>query len=95
MSRSRKKSPIHTDGSPGTTKESKRYANKKVRNTEDLPQHGGYKKAFESYEIHDFVIRYPWEEVKQEWESGDEYYRDKYSTLQELRRHWEKYYYSK
>lgn len=62
---------------------------KTYRNVADI------KKAFESYEIHDFVIRYPWEEVKQEWESGDEYYKDKYSTLQELRRHWEKYYYSK
>lgn len=46
MSRSYKKNPYHTDGSPGTTQESKKFVNKKVRNTEDLPNGSAYKKNF-------------------------------------------------
>lgn len=66
MSRSYKKSPVFTDGSAGSTKRSKRFANKKVRHTDfdDLPRKGnGYKKVFESYDIHDYITY----ESKQQW----------------------------
>lgn len=45
MSRSYKKNPYYTDGKAGTTKDSKRYANKRARNTEEIPNYGGYKKV--------------------------------------------------
>ena len=68
MSRSYKKNPYCTDASPGTTKEKKKFANKKVRNTKNIPKHGGYKKISESYDIHDQIHRWTWEVAKIEWE---------------------------
>ena len=71
MSRSYKKSPVYTDGSARGTKISKRFANKKVRNTnfDDLPKKGkGYKKCFESYDIHDFISYYTEKECIKDWE---------------------------
>ena len=56
MSRSYKKHPVWTDGSPHTTKEMKRFANKAVRHAgfDEIPLKGkGYKKKFESWDIHD------------------------------------------
>ncbi len=32
----------------------KRYANKKVRHTKDIPSGGAYKKVFESWDISDY-----------------------------------------
>lgn len=96
MSRSYKKNPYHTDGSPKTTQENKKFANKKVRNTEDLPNGGAYKKVSESWDIHDFIIRWTWEEAKALWECGDnQYLRDHYPTLKDFYRYWLKYYRSK
>lgn len=89
MSRSYKKNPYYTDGSPGTTQESKKFANKKVRNTEDIPNGGAYKKVSESWDIHDFVDRWTWEEAKALWERGDnQYLRDCYPTLKDFYRYW-------
>lgn len=89
MSRSYKKHPFYTDGSPGTTKESKKFANKKVRNTKNLPNGGAYKKTFESYNIHDYANRWTWEEAKEVWERGDkEYLRKQYPTLKDFYRFW-------
>jgi len=65
MSRSYKKHPVCTDGSPNTTQEMKKFANKKVRNTDfdELPLKGkGYKKVFETYDIHDWKDRMTREE---------------------------------
>lgn len=96
MSRSYKHSPVYTDGSPGTTKETKKFANKKVRNTDfdELPRKGkAYKKIFCSYDIHDWITRC----TKQEWidmyERGGRWYNpsDKY-TLEEWIQEWEKSY---
>lgn len=96
MSRSYKKNPYCTDGSPKTTQESKKFANKKVRNTKDLPNGGAYKKVFESYDIHDFIDRWTWEEAKALWERGDnQYLRNLYPTLKDFYRHWLKCYRSK
>ncbi len=89
MSRSYKRCPVYTDGNPGTTKESKKFANKKVRNTEDMPNGGAYKKVYESYDIHDYIVRWTWDEAKAEWERGDnEYLRKRYPTLKEFYRYW-------
>ena len=94
MSRSYKKNPVCTDGSPHTTKESKKFANKKVRGYEDLPDGSAYKKVSDSYDIHDFVIKCTWQEAKEKWER-EEWIRQEFPTLKSYYRNWLKYYRSK
>jgi len=93
MSRSYKHNPYCTDGHPGTTKESKRFANKKVRNTdlEELPPKGkSYKKISESYDIHDWINRWTKEEAIKNWEEAKErrYWAEK--SFEEYMNYWEK-----
>lgn len=89
MSRSYKKSPVYTDSSPGTTKEKKKVANRKVRHAEDIPNGGAYKKVHESWDIHDYVNRWTWEEAKAFWESGEnEYLTQHYPTEKDFYRYW-------
>ena len=88
MSRSYKKHPYYTDGSPKTTKEKKKFANKRVRNYEDLPDGAAYKKISESWDIHDYANRWTWEEAKKTWEDEDSYLRKRYHTLKDLYRYW-------
>ena len=91
MSRSYKKSPNSTDGSAGTTKRSKRVANKKVRITEDVPSGGAYKKVSETWDIHDYSTRWTWEEAVKDWEEGkNPYLKKEFPTLEEYRQYWEK-----
>lgn len=107
MSRSYKRSPIVTDGSPHTTKESKKFANKRVRNTdfEDLPTKGkSYKKYYETYDIHDYKERQTKEEAIKDWESkkkqkeqGINNYKwgiriDFEETKEEIIKRWEKWF---
>lgn len=98
MSRSYKKYPYYTDGSPGTTKEMKRFANKKVRQyKKDINKKGNsYKKIFETYDIHDWISRWSWEEAKAEYENNDGIgrysWKDDYLTLKDFRNFWSKYY---
>lgn len=90
MSRSYKKNPILTDGSAGSTKRSKRCANHRVRRTSDkeIPMKGsGFKKLFESYDIHDFVIRWTWQDAVDWWEKN-EWIREKYPTKKSLYQWW-------
>ena len=90
MSRSYKKHPWYTDGSPHSTKESKKLANKKVRRTDDVPLKGkGYKKIYETYDIHDFKTRYS----KQEWIRDYKRIRyRKYESFEDYINYWEKTY---
>ena len=89
MSRSYKKHPYITDGSPGTTKEKKRYANKKVRNADDIPNGKAYRKFYESYDIHDWIMRWTWEEAKANWEDEDNFsLKERYPTIERFYRYW-------
>lgn len=91
MSRSYKKHPIYTDGKRKTTKESKRMANSKVRqNVDSLPIKGcSYKKIYDSYDIHDYVNRWTWEDAKREYENEEnEYLKRHYPTLKDYYRYW-------
>ena len=54
MSRSYKKHPWVTDHHVKTSSEDKKFANKKVRHQEDLPNRGAFKKVSNSYDICDF-----------------------------------------
>jgi hypothetical protein len=58
MSRSRKKVWGWTDHQSPYSKIAKRYANKKVRHTEDIRSGGAYKKLFCSYDICDYKFLY-------------------------------------
>jgi hypothetical protein len=91
MSRSYRKEPVVTDGKVKSTQESKKFANKKVRNREDIPtKGGGYKKVSESYDIHDFSTRWTWAEAKADYESdkGNSYLKKRYPTLKSYYRWW-------
>lgn len=101
MSRSYKKNPIYTDGRTPTPKKSKKYANKKVKHTSNLPNGKAYKKVYESYDIHDYVSRWTWEEAK-EWylrksqiEEWTHYLKKQYPTLKLFYRYWKKTFKSK
>lgn len=53
MSRSCKKTPVCKDNSKGS-KKAKKLANKKIRKT-DVANGGAYKKAFQQYDMHDYI----------------------------------------
>lgn len=93
MSRSVKKHPVVTDGRGGQ-KWPKRQANKKVRRyKKGLSDGKAYKKLFCSWEIHDYISRWSWEEAKWEYEhSPSPYLLEKYPTLKDFYKYWSKYY---
>lgn len=91
MSRSYKKIPISKDN--GYAKYGKRFANKTVRRTTDLPLKGGYyKKLYESWNIHDYVVYWPLEEAIAKWNNPDwnSYLKEKYDTLEKFLSYWKK-----
>ena len=94
MSRSYKKSPYANDSHRKSTKISKRFASRKVRNTENVPNGNAYKKVSESWDIRDYSFRQTWEEAKEYYEKNkDTYYIQKhYPTLKDWYRNWLKYY---
>ena len=78
MSRSYKKNPCVTDHHVKSSQERKKFANKKVRNTKDIPQRSGFKKVSESRDICDFKIFYSWEDFKKFWEDTDKSEKELY-----------------
>lgn len=98
MSRSYKKNPIYTDGRTPTPKRVKAIANDKVKHTKNLPNGCAYKKVFETYDIHDYISRWSWEEAKFAYFHPNPYginWQDDYPTLKDFYRYWKKYYHSK
>jgi phosphatidylserine/phosphatidylglycerophosphate/cardiolipin synthase-like enzyme len=69
----------------------KRFANKRVRHTKDIPSGKAYKKVFESYDISDWYFRSTREETLKKWEA-EEWIRDRFETLEEYLIYWEKHY---
>ncbi len=92
MSRSYRKSPVATDSHAKSTQEKKKFANKKVRNAEDVPNGGAYKKVSDSWDIRDHKSYWTWEEAKNHWESeiekGNVYYQKHFPTLKIFHRWW-------
>lgn len=65
LSRSRKKNPHYTQGEGGKyRKTAKRYANKAVRNADDIASGKAYRKEFNSWDIVDFKFRSDEEKAK-------------------------------
>ncbi len=89
MSRSYKKHPWVTDHHVKTTKEKKKFANKKVRRHEDLPNGSAYKKVSESWDICDYKWYWTWEEAKKDWEENKNYYlKHHFPNLKSYYRYW-------
>lgn len=94
MSRSYKKNAYATDGSPKNVRDQKRLANKKVRNS-DIPLRGnGYRKVYNSWNIHDYVSYYSWEDFKKLL-SKDNYFSRNDFNLKDLYRYWLRCYHTK
>ena len=91
MSRSYRKVPVSTDHK--SVKETRSIANRKFRRkslTEEVPKKSNiHKKYFEQYEIHDYVLRWNWEEALKDWEEN-EYLKKQYKTVKEFYRYWYK-----
>lgn len=89
MSRSYKKHPRVKDSA---NKFMKKYANKKVRRTKDIPSGKAYKKVFESWDISDWNWIWTKEEAEKAWLSADEdsWIRKHFETLEKYLIYWEK-----
>lgn len=97
MARSIKKNPICTDGRNGQ-KIPKRFANKTVRNFDgDIPNGRFYKKLYCTWNIHDYVSRWPWVQAKTEYEQEEENkgWKKSFPTLKDFYRFWRRYYKNK
>lgn len=69
MSRSYKKHPIVKVAPKDGTNE-KKFANRKVRRYKQVISNGkSYQKLYESWDIHDYVCRYTYEDYRQHHES--------------------------
>ena len=101
MSRSYKKHPWVTDHHVKTSSENKKFANKKVRHQEDLPNRGAFKKVSNSYDICDFKWIKTRAEAIQEYEEAlknpdeHEMFLKKYPTLKRWLFEWKKTFSSK
>lgn len=101
MSRSYRKNPILKDGGK-SSKGNKRIANKNIRRrlnrniTDDSFSKIYPKKMYESWDINDYVSRYTREQAIQRYQDrclhGDcsEWFYEKYPTLEDWLREWEK-----
>ena len=101
MSRSYKKNPYVTDHKRRSTKQSKRIANRRVRQRlrfdEDMPVRSQHKKYTETYDICDYKWRMSKEEAIQWYESegfgiASNYFKERYPTLELWLEYWEKCY---
>jgi hypothetical protein len=94
MSRSYKKTPVHTDKWLGR-RFTKRQASKAVRRYKDTIANGkAYRKIYCSWNICDFWIYETLKEVLHQWEKSDRpYYRNK--SRKEIINQWAKYHYRK
>lgn len=72
MSRSYKRTAIIKSVHPKYKKFCKRHSNKKIRKANDVPNYSGFKKLYQSCEIHSFISYCP---EKPEWMSQDNWER--------------------
>ena len=91
MSRSYKKASVYTDYSRKTTKYWKRQANHKVRRSKDVFNNKSYRKAYNSWRIHDYVTRWTKADAIAWYEKhkGQNWFRDADTLEKYLNRYWE------
>ena len=94
MSRSYKKSPVFKDSTRKgkTYKSGKQIANRTVRRKTDIPNGGGYRKAYCSYNISDYSFRMDEKELRSEWEKKDSWIHRRFKTFKRAYLWWKKYY---
>ena len=94
MSRSYKKSPVIKDSTrKGTTfKSGKQLANRRVRRRTDIPNGGGYRKAYPSYDICDFSFRKDEKELRKEWDDQNSSIHLRFATYKDAYIWWKKCY---
>lgn len=100
MSRSYRKNPIIKDGrfNRAKGKHGKKFANRKVRHSEDILQHTNYKKIYCSWEINDYCSRMSKEELIADFDSYSENvpfypsWMDEFKTLEDALNWWRKTY---
>ena len=92
MSRSYKKTPVLKDTSckGSTFKSGKQIANRAVRNHADVPNGGGYKKVYCSWNISDFRFMKTEAELRKEWDNGNSYLHKTYDTYEQALFAWKK-----
>lgn len=93
MSRSYKKHPVYTDGKNGRAIP-KHFANKAVRKYKYKLANGkAYKKLFCSWDIHDYISRWPWQKAKKEYEEDSlGWWKKECPTLKDFYKYWSKCY---
>lgn len=89
MSRSYKKTPICKDKN---SQFGKRKANHTVRRAKDVPNGGGFKKVYESWNICDYIFMETEKELKHEWDIGNEWLHKRYGTYERALIAWKKSY---
>ncbi len=94
MSRSYKKEPVYKDSTrKGRTRKSgKQIANHVVRHKKDLPDGGGYRKAYCSYNISAYRFRIDEWELRKKWESWENWICRRFTTYQKADLWWKKIY---
>ena len=95
MSRSYKKTPIYTDHRKGR-KYFKRKANKCVRKAENIPHGRKYKRYYNTWDIHDYRIRWSKKEAEKAYYKHMIEYTEKYKDKKDyLNDNWSKWFYRK
>lgn len=98
MSRSYKNTPCIRDGDSCRISRRfhmKTYANRKIRRKKNIGNYSCYRKAFDSWDIHDYVLYMSEEELKREWNNRDSWLRGRFLTYKQAYRHWYKNYKAK
>ena len=97
MSRSFKKTPIVKDATlkGPTFKSGKQMANRRVRRKNGIPQYGGYRKVYRSYNISEYAFRMSESDLRMEWKNTRSWLRREFKTYDQAYRWWKKTYLSK
>ena len=92
MSRSYKKTPVLKDSSckGSAFKSGKQIANRAVRNHDDIPNGGGYKKVYCSWNISDYRFMKTEAELRKEWDNENSYLHETYKTYDRALFAWKK-----
>ena len=78
-----------------TFKSGKQIANRIIRRKSDIPDGGGYRKAYCSWNISDYMFRMDENELRRAWDGQDPSIRSWFKTYKEAHRWWLRYYHSK
>lgn len=67
---------------------SKTIANRMVRRTSDVPNNSSFKKVYDSWDICDYAIKMTENELREQWENGDEWLHRRFRNYKQAYRWW-------